>query len=190
MGIPIPVICENPDCNHVWFATSMFSVGQGTTVNVINSRFSPCPRCKGIGKVPDGRYTSTSANLFNKIECNLIVSALKHLQEKVLQGESIAETQTEVIKQFPFLSGLFRFLPKDSSQLAAWVAIFVMVFLHYSGSKHDEPSRSVHVDINISKALEQISADLKTNQQNNQDQNKEQQKDKDKKDLDSSDIQE
>ena len=98
--------------------------------------------------------------------------------------------QKEVSRKFPILSALSKFTPRDSSQLAAWVAIFVMVFLHYSGSKHDEPSRSVHVDINISKALEQISADLKTNQQNNQDQNKEQQKDKDKKDLDSSDIQE
>ena len=80
MGTPIPVICENLSCNTVWFTTSMFNIGQGATVNVINCKSSHCPRCKGVGKIPDGLYTSTSASLFNKIECNLILSAIKHLQ--------------------------------------------------------------------------------------------------------------
>jgi len=103
---------------------------------------------------------------------------LKAESGKISQDANTTDIQKEDSKKSSF-SDLSRFFPNNSADLAAWfsafaacvaalaalVAIFVTVYLHFAKTKHDEPSSSVHVEKNILKVLEQISAYMKTNEQ-------------------------
>jgi hypothetical protein len=59
-------------------------------------------------------------------------------------------------------------LPKNAGELAAYLAILVTLFLNYANNKPDEQAPSVHVEVSISQALEQVSSSLKTSPQSTQ----------------------
>jgi len=168
----VPVICETPHCETVWFSNSIFGTGPLLSVQSIGNKACPCPKCKGTGKIPDGIYTHASARIFNTIECNLVLYAIEFLRNKALNGANAEEIKTEISRKFPFLSSLSRFLPKNAAELAAYFAIIVMVCLHFSKQKPDSPNQIVHVEVNISQALEQVFGDLKNIQQKNQGSNR------------------
>jgi hypothetical protein len=166
----IPVICETNTCGTVWFSSSIFGIGPGATINSTGNRASPCPICSGVGRIPDGVYTHSSASLFNPLEVNLILNALKLLHQKAAAGSTPEEIEQAIEKQFPFMSGLAKFLPSNAGELAAYLAILLTLFLNYANTKPHEPVPSVHVEVNISQALELVSSSLKSAQPNTQEQ--------------------
>lgn len=169
----IPVICKSYNCGAIWFSNSIFGIGPGATIYSIGTMTGPCPKCGGAAYIPDGVYTHTSASLFNVEECNLVLNALKILLDKTLQGASTEEIKEEIKRNFSFLAAFEQFLPKNAGELAAYIAILVTLFMNYEQSKQHEPSQSVHIQVNISQALEQVSSCLKNNQQSTQDQHTE-----------------
>lgn len=52
-GLPVPAEC---DTCHSWFPSSL-RVVTGMTARVYGSKAKPCPRCGGVGTIPDGSYT-------------------------------------------------------------------------------------------------------------------------------------
>ncbi len=48
--------CENPSCGAIFPAPNIIG-GEGTaTIQMTDSRYGPCPRCGGFGRIPDGIY--------------------------------------------------------------------------------------------------------------------------------------
>lgn len=169
MGTTIPVICDNPSCGTLWFSQSIFGIGPGATINSTGNRAGPCPVCKGMGHIPDGIYTHTSATLFNTAELHLVNQAFKALWEKAKAGATSDQIQKEITESYPFLRGLAKFLPKNATELATYLALLGSVFLYFSQAQPQETTPSIHVEVNVSQAIEQISVDVK---EENKDKNK------------------
>lgn len=161
MATQIPVICDTAECETLWFSTSIFGIGPGATIHSVGNKAGPCPKCHGMGHIPDGIYAHTSASLFDPRELESIKVALEQLRLHAAAGATPQQLQNEIAETYPFLAGLARYLPKNAAELAAYLAIFIALLTHYSQSSIEEETPTVHVEINITQALEQISADVK-----------------------------
>lgn len=164
MSTIIPVICDEPACGTVWFSGSIFGIGPGATINSTGNKAGPCPTCNGMGHIPDGQYTHAAANLFNPLECNLVLHALELLRQKAIAGATSKEIENDIEAMFPFLNSFSKFLPKNAGELAAYLAILVSIFMNMSNSKPEAPAPEIHIEVNVSQALEQVSKTLKNNQ--------------------------
>ena len=163
MSTPIPVICSNPSCGAVWFATSMFNIRPGATIQLSQCAAGPCPKCNSSGTIPDGIYTATTASLFNPADLGVLVSAIKELQKRVSSGATREEVEEEIRENYPYLSSLLKFLPKNAAELAAYLTIIIMVCLHFLKQEPEPQTPTVQIQVNVSQTLEQVSADLITN---------------------------
>ena len=173
MTTQIPVICETPGCGAVWFSPSLISISPGSSIHLMGARVVPCPGCKGTGKIPDGIYTGVSAKLFNPVEYNLVLKALKRLHERVKAGASEEEIKAEINKSWPFLSALSAYIPKNPKDICAYIVTLIAILHYFSNEAPDKQAPEVLAETNVSQALSKVSGDLKTNPPNTQQQQKE-----------------
>lgn len=158
----IAVFCDTQGCGTVWFDTSSIVIGPMATVYLEETKDGPCPQCGGLGRVPDGIYTNASAHLFNQSDLDRVRSALDALRRYAAHGASTEEIKHEINNNYSFLRKLAAFLPKNPKDLVLYLGLLLMVVDRYISSKHTESTQHVHVDVHISKTLEEVSSDLKT----------------------------
>lgn len=172
MGTPIPVICEEPGCGAVWFTESLVSLSAGATARMTGNKVSPCPACAGTGRIPDGEYTGLSASLFDQRDLRIVISAIHALRQQAMAGAQPHEIERTISEEYPFLSGIARFLPKNAAELAAFLSLIFTLLTYLSAQEADQKDVEVNVEVNVSQAIEEALSDLKTSQQVSQDQNK------------------
>jgi len=49
-------VCENSSCGAVFPAPNIFGGPGSTNIQMTGSRYGPCPKCGGYGRIPDGTY--------------------------------------------------------------------------------------------------------------------------------------
>lgn len=57
----IPAVCINPSCNTVF--PSGFAL-EGCSATFIDNASGPCPKCGGMGKIPNGNYQALRDGIF------------------------------------------------------------------------------------------------------------------------------
>lgn len=153
----IPAFCDT--CGAIF--NSGFFAENSTNVTFSGCQAGPCPKCGGIGHIPDG--------VFNFIGDTIeILSApkrtLKELAQltKILQNakaEESAEAIAERIRQeVPGLSKLADLLPKNRSELYGFLALILTVIQLMSQSP--QPTTTVTVN----QVIQQVSQSSPTGQ--------------------------
>ena len=89
----LPVICDSEACRHVWFAGGI--LGGGGVATCIGNTVSPCPKCGGDGKIPDGRYGPRSMEFFKTEDGRKVIAKLLHLEPIAKGAIDKAGTQDE-----------------------------------------------------------------------------------------------
>lgn len=119
----IPAFCDT--CGTIF--PSGFNVG-GETVTLIGNRSGPCPACGGMGRVPDGIF-STIGNMIQILsapqqtidDLSRLNTILHEAREK--KEEPDVATQ-QIRKLFPALADM---LPRDRTEFLAYLTIIIMV---------------------------------------------------------------
>ena len=170
VNIPFPVICNNAECETVWFAPHIMNAGPNTTVQMIDAGVEPCPECGGKGKIPNGAYTIAGAELFSQTDLNKIISALNVLQEQAEAGTTAEDIKEEISRKYPFLEYLKPFIPKTPADVVAYLVVLSMLLNHCARQPDASQQPQVHIQVEVQQVLEQMNADQKTSQPNSQQQ--------------------
>lgn len=82
----LPAVCDT--CGTVWTPRAI-EVGVGASVHVAGTTVSPCPRCGGTGRIPDGTWLSTASGLVRSVtraqpsrhELRQVLEFLRYVQQ-------------------------------------------------------------------------------------------------------------
>ena len=98
----IPAVCLNPSCNTV-FPSGFVLEGSGTFIDNLSG---PCPKCGGMGQIPNGDYKTIHheifAALFNISDVSKLVKikkVLKTAKENMQFKETLENTAPELKNQ-------------------------------------------------------------------------------------------
>jgi len=130
MSMLVPAICQTPSCGEVWFATHLLA-GPGNAI-ITRCTLRPCPKCGGVGDIPDGNYTEIDATFFQKSQFDQIAIAMLGLQRQISHGTTPAEIQSTIDKT-PELHWLNGFIPKDWKDISEIITAFTKASVLITG---------------------------------------------------------
>jgi hypothetical protein len=122
----VPAVCDS--CGA--FFPSGYDL-HGTEIKLAGNRAGPCPRCGGMGHIPDGTYNFIGDTIELLSGPARSRSELQRLTE-ILQSArarkaSIEEVQGEIRSNLPELSSLADILPTTRSELYAFISIILSI---------------------------------------------------------------
>jgi hypothetical protein len=101
----LPVICD--DCGRVFVTTSLIG-GSATNIVMVGNVVSPCPYCRGTGRIPDGVYDLSDAVTRYLAAPSVSVEDLEKLRallERAAEEGSAADAVAdEIEKEIPALA--------------------------------------------------------------------------------------
>jgi hypothetical protein len=127
----IPVICDDPNCGTLWGSTN-FIGGEASGVILAGNKVGPCPRCGGVGSVPDGEFDLIEDTLEVVRSADLPRDVLQQLIDVMQAHASGNASDADVIEQVestaPSLASVVRdYLAK--SDPASWLTLLVTILL-------------------------------------------------------------
>ena len=128
------------------------------------NRVSPCPRCGGVGYIPDGEYKSSSFSLDKSTDADLVLKALYELKARTLAGESPDDVKEEIGSRHPLLKRILTFAPKNPSELAAYLVAAIMI-VQCSREQVTTTPLQVQIQVELSAPLAQALSEQNTNRQ-------------------------
>ncbi|WP_430250125.1 SEC-C metal-binding domain-containing protein [Priestia flexa] len=146
----MPAICNN--CGTI-FPSGFF--GNNAQMTFSGCQAGPCPRCNGIGNVPDGTFSFVenaiqilSAPQRTIEELTRFSEILRSAQKGSTSAEKIKE---EVLKETPQLSPLLRFLKNEDFRfwLTTIIAVLALVIPMFEDEDpKPEPVISQEIEVN------------------------------------------
>jgi hypothetical protein len=132
----IPAICDS--CGVTWGAEGVIAGSGATNIQITGSKVGPCPRCGGMGSIPDGIYDLQDDTL-KVIQAAATTSEdlqdLITLLESLREGEaSSAEVIETVAREVPDLAPVVRkgLAKSDPTKLIALLIAIVTLYLQAS----------------------------------------------------------
>ncbi|MCG9699555.1 SEC-C domain-containing protein [Vibrio natriegens] len=126
----IPAFCDN--CGTP-FSSGIF-VENCLHITMTGNRAGPCPKCGGMGSVPDGVFSviGNAIEILNAPSRSLeqlrrYAQVLDEAKEKRLSRE---EVKQKIDDEVPEFSSVSQFLPKSRSELYAFLALIVSVLAY------------------------------------------------------------
>lgn len=149
----IPIIC---DCGTVSFTGSFVRI-QGASRVHMRENLVRCPKCSGWARVPDGIYTEASIDLFDPEDARIVIQALEELLE--LSKRADAEQVRQAAEKSTVLKGIARFLPKNPTELIAYLALVISLL---NSCHSSSPPASTVVKVEIQDGIHAVASDLKS----------------------------
>lgn len=157
----VPAVCDN--CGAI-FASSIEATNS-RNISFSNCTAGPCPACGRMGHIPDGVYNfiGNTIELLSGpgrtvSELERLANILKAARDK---GASLDQIKSEIHKNVPELSSLKDILPKNRSELYAFLALILSVIsILLSQMPSKQPSR-VEVQSIINNIYQQAPAPQK-----------------------------
>ncbi|MBI3880150.1 MAG: SEC-C domain-containing protein [Verrucomicrobia bacterium] len=154
----IPVVCQR--CGEFFVAAHL--IGGNARVTFTDVGMGPCPKCGGMGKVPDGSYEFIDNSIRLLSGPGITIGHLKKLAAIVLrakQTNAVAETvRSDVKKDLPELSHLAEALPKTRAELYAFLSLLVALIALLLKAEKSEPKQSVTAEQVINSVVIQNSS--------------------------------
>ncbi len=146
-GTPIPAICDNPQCGHVFFVTSFIGIGVGGSAHLEGNKIGPCPKCRGSATVPGGLYRNTGTQILveplSTADRAMLEKALALVKQAVAKQMPVAEFQKAAEEQVPGLSALWRLTPTNKNEAYAFLTLVIgaigILLVAYQTLKPSEP---------------------------------------------------
>ena len=162
----IPAICNS--CGTL-FPSGMF-LENCRDMSLSGCTAGPCPRCGSQGHIPDGIYNVTGNIIELLSGPGSTIEALTRLKEKLTRIRDRTSNQNEIRSQVEEVlsehEGLKNYIPKNGSELAAYIAVIVSIIaliLNYGFKNKDKIGpdnviNQINIDqtINIQASTERV----------------------------------
>lgn len=123
----VPAVCDN--CGAIF--ASAIEATNSKNISFSNCTAGPCPACGGMGHIPDGVYNFIGNTIELLSGPGRTVSELERLANILKaardNGASLDQVKSEIQKNMPELSSLKDMLPKNRSELYAFLALILSV---------------------------------------------------------------
>lgn len=124
----LPAICDT--CGTIF--PSGYSVSGSGTMNAYGNISGPCPKCKGMGHVPDGQYQaiaeSLSANLVNFKDIKAL-EKLSQLLNTAINENDFSGIKNNLKKEAPNWKSVWNLLPEENIGNAIAVYMFILAII-------------------------------------------------------------
>ena len=124
----LPAICDT--CGTIF--PSGYSVSGGGTMSAYGNISGPCPRCKGMGHVPDGQYKAIaeglSANLVNFKDIDAL-KKLSQLLNTAINENNITSIKDNLKKEAPNWKNVWNLLPEENIGNSIAIYMFILAML-------------------------------------------------------------
>jgi len=117
-----------------------------------------------MGRVPDGKYTATSASLWNSSDLDLVTAALNDIVGRLRGGASSADVNKVVAEKYPFLKGIARYAPKTPDSLVAYLTLALAAASFLQSCKEKAPEQSIQFQTEIHLILSEAARDIPPSQ--------------------------
>ena len=134
----IPAFCDN--CGAAF--SSGFFLDNCTNITLSGNKSGPCPRCGGMGSVPDGVFNVIGGVIEqigvirSKTETlNKVVAILNSAAETKVSSQQLAQS---IRKETPELSSLADVLPKTRVELYAFITLLLAIIAFVISQSDDD----------------------------------------------------
>lgn len=151
----VPAVCDN--CGTIF--PSGFEVSNSTNISFSGGGAGPCPVCGGMGHIPDGVYNFLGNTIEflsgpsrSIVELERLAALLERAKTSNATSQAVAK---EIDESIPELSSIKDWLPKNRSELYAFIALLLSALsLMINQSESGEPSK-VEVNTVINNVYQQ-----------------------------------
>jgi len=123
----IPAICQN--CNTLFVKTNV--IGGKGAVKIRNSIMGPCPKCGGMGRIPDGIYDFIGDSIELLSATSYSVADLNRLKSIFADARSREATfndiKSQVKQEIPVFEKVTDLLPRTRNDLYAFIMIILTI---------------------------------------------------------------
>lgn len=151
----VPAFCDT--CGTVF--NSGFFVENSMNISFSGNRSGPCPRCGGMGHVPDGVFNFIGNTIEILSAPERTVAELTHLSRILDEAKTKSETREQVAsrieKELPSLSKLAQLLPENRSELYGFLAVVLAAVQLFTQT----PAAPSSTTINVTQVIQQVTAE-------------------------------
>lgn len=152
----VPAFCDT--CGTV-FNSGIF-VENSTNISFAGNRSGPCPKCGGMGHVPDGVFNFIGSTIEILSAPERTISELLRLTQILREAKVNSDTKEQVAsrieKELPGLSVLAKLLPENRSELYGFLAVVLAAAQLFSTPA--QPSNTP-ITVNVTQVIQQIIAE-------------------------------
>ena len=149
----VPAFCNT--CGTAF--NSGFFVENSTNISFAGNRSGPCPKCGGMGHVPDGvfNFIGNTIEILSAPERTIIelLSLVKIIKEARAKSETKDQVATRIKNELPGLSLLAKILPENKNELYGFLSVVLAALALYTQSP-EKPS--IQTTINITQIVETV----------------------------------
>lgn len=152
----MPMIQAFCDICGTMFPSGIFV--ENSTISLSGNRAGPCPKCGGMGHIPDGIFQIIgntievlSAPQRTLQELKRFAEVINEAQKKEYSSEEFIEKVKENIPEFSSITDL---IPKNRAELYAFIALLLTIIQILMQSP-EKPSQNITNNINIRQVIEQ-----------------------------------
>ncbi|MBU2570355.1 MAG: SEC-C domain-containing protein [Gammaproteobacteria bacterium] len=152
--VNIPAFCDTCGASF----PSGFAFENCSNVHLSGNKSGPCPRCGGMGSVPDGVFNITgnvieilSAPTRTIEQLTVLSKILKIAASSKKSPEEIAK---EIEDKVPDLSLIAKYIPKNASELVAWLTFILLAIQTINQlGKDDVPDVNVILNQSVEQSM-------------------------------------
>jgi hypothetical protein len=127
----VPAICDS--CGTIWGAENIFG-GDAKNLILTGNKVGPCPKCGGLGSIPDGVY-DIQDDTFKVIDTGNIpadvLQGLIDVLDSLRRGEASSSEVIETVeREAPALAPTVKSV-LDKSDPAKWVLLLIAIIALY-----------------------------------------------------------
>jgi hypothetical protein len=149
----VPAFCDT--CGTA-FNSGVF-VENATNITFTGNPSGPCPRCGGMGHVPDGvfNFIGNTIQILSAPERTVseLLGLSRILREAREKGENKEQVTARIQKELPSLSVLAKLLPTNKSELYGFLGVVIAAVALYTQSADKPPSQTV---VNVTQIIQVI----------------------------------
>ncbi len=149
----VPAFCDT--CGTV-FNSGLF-VEESSNITFAGNKSGPCPRCGGMGHVPDGvfNFIGNTIEILSAPERTVseLVGLARILQEAREKREDREQVTARIEKELPSLSVLAKLLPANKNELYGFLGVVIAAVSFYTQSAEKQPNQTV---VNVTQIIQQI----------------------------------
>lgn len=150
----IPAICINPQCKAIF--SSGIAIENSSNITFSGCLAGPCPKCKGTGKIPDGKYDAIGSTLFaslkNITDIEVLKKSLQIIKQHFNSGKTPDEIKEKVKKEIPELNTVWGLIPKTRIDAYIFIGLIIsfltLLVLSFPALKSDSPD-TINIQQNI-----------------------------------------
>ncbi len=154
----VPAFCDT--CGTPF--PSGFSFENATNITLSGNKSGPCPKCGGMGHIPDGVFNFIGSTIEILSAPQRTVEELSRLAQILHDAksrqQSTEQVATKIKEELPELSSIADLLPKNRGELYGFLAVILAAIQLFTQS----PKPSQNITINVSQVIEQTLANAPT----------------------------